>query len=488
MTARPRVLTIDVGSSSARAAVYDATGTAVPGTPTRVPHQLTYGADGAAELRPATVLDSVTQAIDAVLAVLRRDGAGDVDAVALDTMWHSVCGVDAEGGVTVPLLTWADARAGEHAERLRRRLDEPAVHARTGCMLHPSYVPAKLAWLADTAPDAVRATARWLGPGEFLHTQLFGTATTGVSMASGTGLLDVHTCRYDAELLDVLGLAEDRLPPVTEEPARGLLPAWSRRWPELADVPWYPAIGDGAASNVGVGAVGAGRAALTIGTSGAMRLVIATDDVPVPAQLWCYRLDPHRFVIGGALSDGGNLVAWLRRTLQLPADADEQVVTMPVGGHGLTVLPMLAGERGPGWALHATGAVLGLRQATTPLDMYRATLEAVALRFALIEAQLDAAVPGARAVVGTGAALLHNPAWQQILADALGRRLLVADVAESSIRGTALCGLERLGALTLETLAAPPATAVEPDPGRRADYARLLARQVAVHDVLTADE
>src|SRR5439155_1161690 len=88
----------------------------------------------------------------------------------------------------------------------------------------------------------------------------------------------------------------------------------ARRWPALADARWVPAIGDGACSNVGAGAIGRDTASLFLGTSGAMRVVYATDDPPIVEGGWTYRLDASRVVAGGALSNGGNVLTWLART------------------------------------------------------------------------------------------------------------------------------------------------------------------------------
>jgi gluconokinase len=229
----------------------------------------------------------------------------------------------------------------------------------------------------------------------------------------------------------------------------------------------FPALGDGACSNVGVGAVGHGRAALTIGTSGAARVVYAVEATEAKPGLFLYRLDERRFCEGGALSDGGNLHAWLRGTL---AEFDAtQLAGRPAAGHGLVFLPFLGGERSLGWDASRRGLVHGLSFATTPLDLVQAALEGVCYRFADV---LDA-LGDLDSVVVTGGALLANPAWVQILADVLGRRLEVSAAPEGSARGAALVALEGLG-FTIP--AAPVARMVEPRADRFAIHER--ARQV----------
>jgi gluconokinase len=125
------------------------------------------------------------------------------------------------------------------------------------------------------------------------------------------------------------------------------------------------------------------------------------------------------------------------------------------------VLPLWGGERNPGWADHARGAIVGLNLDTRPIDVLRACMEAVALRFGEIDRILRQAMPSAREVIATGGALLHSPAWMQILADVLGRPVLASAELEASSRGAALLALETLG--LLET----PLAEMEPRTTRR---------------------
>ena len=318
--------------------------------------------------------------------------------------------------------------------------------------------------------------AVWVSPGEYVHRRLLGDAAASVSMASGTGLFDQHACEWDGELAAELGV-EDKLPAIDDAPREGLTGDWAERWPALANVPWFPAWGDGATSNVGAGCVTKDRAALMIGTSGALRVLDRAEPPEPPPSLWCYRADAERPLLGGSLSDGGSVVAWLRSLTQLPEpeEAEREIAKMAPDSHGLTMLPLLSGERGPGWSDRAGAAIEGLTAATTPLDLLRAGLEAVALRFAL----LDADLPGDHTVVATGGGLANSPAWTQIVADALGRPVAHSGVAEGSSRGAAVMALEALGEQPGE---APVGETFEPDPEATETYRAALERQQALYE------
>lgn len=363
---------------------------------------------------------------------------------------HSLVAVDAGGNALTPILGWRDTRSAGGAEWLARRLDGEAVHARTGAFLHPSFWPAKLAWLAEAQAEIFRGAARFVSFADYLH----GRAETSLGMASTSGLLDLTTLDWDEELLATLGVDRGRLP-------------------RIADVPLWP---DAACSNAGAGCTTRERAALMVGTSGALRVVYETERPQPKPGLFLYLADRGRVVEGGALSDGGNLYEWLGRTL---ADSSGSLGERDPRSHGLVFLPFLGGERSTGWNPEARGTVHGLTFETTPLDLRQAAFEGVAFRFAAIADLL----PDLSEVVATGGGLLRDRAWIQIMADALARPVAVSGVAEASLRGAAVLALERLGH---EAAEAPTAEVVEPRPDRADAYRAAREEQQRLYDVLYA--
>lgn len=433
-----RVLALDIGSSSVRAALVDRDGGVAPGSLSQLPVELDAAPGGRSGIGLDHVRDVAEQVIDQTLA---SDAARDrIVAVGVSTFWHSLVALDRAGRPLAEVLTWADTRSFAEASELREHLDAEAVRQRTGCSLHASYLPAKIRWLRRHHSDLLDRAARLVSCAQALTSAWLGSDATSISMASGSGLLDRLAGIWDAELLDVLGIDAEQLGPILSDPE--LLPsvtvAYAERWPALRGVPWRAPIGDGAASNVGAGCLSAGRLALMVGTSGALRRCQPGEPVaPIPDGLWRYLLDHQHTVTGGALSEGGNIYAWLDETLRLPAVAESEAalrIAVP-GQHGLTVLPFWSGERSPGWAGHATATLSGMRLHTTALDILQACLEAIAYRFAAV---YDLLATGDEEVIATGGALRASPAWQQILADVLGVPLRVSSTRESSLRGAAL--------------------------------------------------
>jgi gluconokinase len=481
------VIALDVGSSSARALAFDAEGRGL-GLECQRPYEPATTADGGVEIDADRLVALAADALDGLVAALGRQAAAVV-AVATSTFWHTLLGLGDDGRPRTPVYSWADTRSAAAVDALRARIDEKAYHARVGCRLHTSYLPARLWWLRERDPGAARAVRHWVSFGEYLGLRLFGELRTSVSMASGTGLFDQWARRWDPATLDALGLGPEQLGPIVDldRPFRGLRPEFAGRWPALARVPWLPALGDGACSNVGAGCTTPGRAALMVGTSGAMRVCLAAETVAIPDGLWCYRVDGRRLLLGGSLSNGGSLYAWLTETLRLPPaeEVERQLRDMAADAHGLTVLPFLAGERSLGWVAGARAAVVGVSLATRPLDILRAGLETVAYRFALIHERLRDACPDLREVVATGGALLASAAWTAIMADTLGVPLTPSTEVEASSRGAALLASEALGLIpAVEAIPAGVGPPIEPDRARHARYRAGLARHRALYDLL----
>ncbi|HEU5099083.1 MAG TPA: gluconokinase [Roseiflexaceae bacterium] len=502
----PFILTIDAGTSSARALLYDARGRAVEGLVAQERYSIHSSADGAVEDDPDAALERIWRCVDAALA---QAGplASQIRGVAVDTLVSNILPIDAAGQPLAPLITYADTRNDADATELRRALDERAVQQRTGCLLRTSYWPARLAWFRRTLPEIWCSTARWITLGEYLELRLFGCCRAGSSVASWSGLLDCQRIEWDAPLLGVLGISADQLSPLADasEPLSGLANSFASRWPALRDVPWFPAIGDGAAANLGSGCTGPDRLALTVGTTGAMR-VVQPQVAEVPAGLWCYRVDRRRALLGGATSEGGNVYAWMQDTLKLSgAEATERALAdLPPDGHGLTVLPFLAGERSPGWAGDVRATISGLGLNTTPIEILRAGLEAVAYRFALIFERLEAGglsngagspnpaasrQPPASAIIASGGSLLSSPTWLQIIADTLGHPILASDEPEATSRGTALLALESLGVIgSIDELPASTSATYQPNAANHEIYRAAIDRQRELYRQLIGEE
>jgi gluconokinase len=488
----PLVLALDVGTSSTRTLLFDAKGASISNVHAQRPYQLTVTSEGEVSVDADALLAVVIQTMDDVLSAA-GSLAEQIGAVAIDTFWHGLLGVDAHGKPLMPLITWEDTRPQQAALELRKELDEEAIHARTGARFHASYWPAKLRWLAKAQPDIFSQVHEWLSFGEYLHRKLLGRSVCSLCMASATGLLNTRKRQWDEELMQVLRVRPEQFPTLGDvrDGIEGLSLECANKWPALRAVPWYPAVGDGATACVGSGCASIENWSMTIGTSSAMRVVVKPEQVVPPMGLWLYLIDTNRAVLGGALSEGGNLLSWLDTILKLPSleQAEPLVADLPPDGHGLTILPFITGERSLGWHAEARMTITGLSSHTSPADLLRAAMEALAYQLDGVYTQLRESLSVQEGVtprvIASGGALLGSKTLQQVIADTLGAPIYPSRDREASVRGAALLALEALGVIP-DIAQIPPNLdqPTMPEAKNQAIYKRAEERQLKLYQVL----
>ncbi|MEV6707925.1 FGGY family carbohydrate kinase [Micromonospora wenchangensis] len=437
------ILALDLGTSSVRGLVLDADADPLPGALARRRVQLTVAGDGTGTLDAAGYLAGLTECLDELAAAghLR-----DVGLVAVCAQWHSVLPLDRSGDPLGPVLTWLDTRATP-PPGASGPADPQDFHARTGAWWHRCYWSVRLPWLRESTAGVTR----FAGLVEYVLGRLLDDAPMSVSMASGTGLLDLSRLAWDDEAVAVAGVRPGELPELAPMDWQGRLRAeHARRWPQLAGARWAAPVGDGAASNVGSGCVDPRRAAVTVGTSAAVRLVqrvpAGSPLPPLPASLWRYRVDHEHVVTGAAYSSGGNLFAWADRELRLPQGPDLDAALARIAPDGvLPANPRLGGDRPPGLAPAGSGELRGLSFSSTGVDILAGLMTGlcrmVADDLAVLESGVDAPVE----VVLGGGAVTASAWWRTAFAAALAPRP-VRHRAEREIgaTGAALVALGRV--------------------------------------------
>ncbi len=440
----PLVLGLDVGSTATRGSLFDAAGRPVAEHRYKIPHAFTSAADGTSTI-------DADQVVDEIAAIVQRLATPElisrIGGVGLDTFASSLVGVDAAGKAITPTYTYADSRCSRQVTELLLDLDEAAVQQRTGARLHTSYLAPRLRWLAETEPATFAKVRSWLSIGEYAYLRLLGTTAAGTSTAAWSGLLNRFTGEWDDEILAAAGISAATLSPV-HDPDQPLLPrpgSPAADWPTVAAIPWFPPVSDGIASNLGAGATDASTVVASAATSGALRVLVHELPEQLPAGLWCYRIDRHRSLLGGALNDVGRAISWLEATLQLPepSELDRALIAEPESTTPL-VLPYFSGERSTGWAANARAHISGISAATTPTALFRGTFEGIALAYSRVAAQLREVAGQTRRILASGRIAADWPSWLQVLADALDAPVTPIVIKRSTLHGTALLALETL--------------------------------------------
>jgi gluconokinase len=486
-----RALAVDLGSSSVRAIVFETAGAgelvAVEGALAKRPRHLTSDEPGQATFDAEDYLADLVSCID---ELHDRGDLEGVEEVAMDCQWHSVMAVGRDGGPVSDVVSWADTRPDRPLPGTPSDVLEE-LRQRTGCAFSPMYWTWRVPWLRAVSTGA--QPHRFLGFSEYVGLKLLDDPSMSVSMASGTGLLATVARDWDDQALELASAGRGALAPLAKPGWRGELGSqWRRRWPALADAPWHPALGDGAAANLGVGCDRPDQAAMTVGTSAAVRSVRRGPDTSrLPTGLWRYCVDDERTVTGAAFSSGGQLYRWALSLweggsfsapeedgtgsdpLGLSASVRYDVsVPVPAGSDGVLVLPWHAGTRPPAPGVPAgRGAVVGLGLGHGGAHIVSAAVEAVCFQLAggLSDLESSAGPEPAPAtsltgreprqvpakvpveVVVNGGAVEGSRWWKQRLAAALARPVLCSSVPETTARGAAADALRvELGARGIE--------------------------------------
>ncbi len=494
MHPKPYILAVDIGSSAVKAGLYDRDANALPKTFASIPHQQRTAADGTHEEDALDVLRASEVAIDRALD-LAGDAAEHIAAVGFDAMASTILGLDARQNPVTPVFTYADTRTSQDVESLHQTIDVDAAYQRTGVMQHTSYVPGRVMWMRRTDPETFARITKWTDISTFIFTRWFGSTNVpaSYSVSAWSGLLNRHELNWDATLLDAIGLEASNLPRLApySEGQSGLCPIYSMRWPQLAEVPFFLAVGDGAAVNIGSGCTDRRNIALTVGTTAAMRLVVdhPNDQSPpqVPKGLWGYILRGDRTLLGGAFSEGGNVVEWALNNFKLPSldDLNDELERTRPDAHGLTVLPFIAGERAVGWSTNASGVINGVRVSTTGLDILQALMESVAYRFSLVADLLRDEMDDDRVFIAGGGAMTNSPWWLQTMADVLQGEVHVPAEEQATSRGAAILALNALGIWADLNDVMPQIAAVyEPRHEYRSVYEEAVQRQTELYDAV----
>jgi gluconokinase len=484
------VIGVDIGTTSTKAVAFDKAGNVLGAHTAGYP--LEEPAPGQAVQNPARIFAAVLEVIRVTSAE-----AGDrwrIAGLAFSAAMHSLIALDDARQPITPSVTWADVRASAQAERLRSIPGGLELHRRTGTPLHPMSPLPKLVWFRETEPETFRRARHWVGIKEYVLLRLCGELVMDWSMASATGLLNLEALDWDEEALSIAGVTREQLPPlVSTKHVLPTLTADSATATGLpAETPVVVGASDGTLANLGLGAVRPGVAVCSIGTSGALRVVVERPAVDPRGRVFCYALTPGRWVVGGAINNGGVVLEWAGDALapDLGDDAYEKLLAeaaaVPPGSGGLLMLPYLLSERAPHWSALPRGAYVGLTRGHQRRHLVRAALEGVCLQLDVVLRSMEAAGNEVHEIRATGG-FAQSELWKQILADALGMEIGFPAGHEGSSFGATLLGMEALGIVESFDVAADLVRidhTVKPNSDAAATYDALLPVFTDLYDAL----
>lgn len=396
-----------------------------------------------AEQDPALWWDGTIHAVRTAIAQAGAD-ASQVAAVGLTGQMHGAVLLDAADRVLRPAILWNDQRTAHACDEIRAAVGPERLIEITGNDAVTGLTAPKLVWVRDHEPDVWDRIAHVLLPKDYVRLRLTGEHALDKADGAGTLLFDLAARDWSPEVLDALRIPRAWLPPTFEGPAvTGSVTATAAAATGLrAGTPVVAGGGDQSANAVGVGAVGPGVVALSLGTSG---VVFAATTSPLHDPLgrvhaFCHALPARWHLMSVMLSAAGSL-RWFRDTFAGGEPYDTLVATaadVPVGSSGLLFLPYLSGERSPHPDPDARGAFVGLTLSHDRRHLLRAVLEGVAfgLRDGL-DLMVAGGMPAPSQVRASGGGIA-SPLWRQVLADVLDAEIATVNTVEGAAFGAAL--------------------------------------------------
>ncbi|MEJ7644352.1 MAG: gluconokinase [Chryseolinea sp.] len=442
------VIGIDIGTGSTKAVAVNYVGKIIETS--QVSYPILEPEPTFSEQEPEAIWHSFIKCIEGIINTL-----GDQpSAIVLGSAMHSLIPIDGEGKPLMNMITWADNRSALVAERVRRSQDGEILYEETGTPIHAMSPLCKILWLKENATSLFNQASRFVSIKEYIWFKLFGVYEVDFSIASATGLFNINRNEWNDRSLKVCGIRATQLSKAvpTDYRREGLQRGIADLLSIKTDTPFIVGASDGCLANLGSFAIESGTAALTIGTSGAIRVATHKPSINFRAMTFNYRLFDNVFISGGPINNGGIALKWyaesfLKISLASPSDYDkllDAIDTTPAGSNGLIFLPYLLGERAPIWNSQASGAFFGIRNYHSQTHFTRAVIEGISMAlYSIMNAMESSGLAITKVHVSGG--FVHSEGWLQILADVFNKPIVLIHDEDASAIGATFLGLKVLG-------------------------------------------
>jgi gluconokinase len=434
------VLGLDIGTGSVKAVALTPAG--------KVLHsgQVFYTTPGKTEQDVELIWQAFLQCIRETVTTIQTAP----QAIGLSSAMHSILGVGKEGQPLTKAILWSDTRSTEIAQGLRGTLLGEQLYLATGTPIHSMSPLCKIRWWQENDPATFSAAYKFISIKEALWHRLFGEFVIDYSLATATGMFNHRQLRWDDAALSFAGITPEKLShPV---PATYQKTNLSSEVATLLGIPtgtpFFMGASDGCLANLGSLCLSSDVAAVTIGTSAAVRIT-TKNPVQKPEQMiFNYLLEEGTYVSGGAINNGGNVFQWLLNNLFIGHasvktydDLFGLLASVKAGSEGLLFLPYLHGERAPIWDEKSCGVYFGLKARHGLAHMARAAAEGVGFALYQILSLLEEACGPVRQLRVSGG-LVEASAVMQLLADITNKEVVVQQTDDASAIGAAMLVLK----------------------------------------------
>ncbi|MCB2296562.1 gluconokinase [Clostridium tagluense] len=447
---------LDIGTSSTKAIAFDLLGNVI--SKCNIGYPILNPKSSWSEQDPGEMFEAVTNSIKSVASENTKKG-NKLLGVSFSSAMHGIMAVNENGDKLTDCIIWADTRSVEYSERIKNSKIGHEIYMRTGTPIHPMSPLCKLAWMKDNMELIFKKTYKFISIKEYVFFKLFGKYVVDYSIASATGLFDIYDFQWNKNSLQVAGISEDKLstPVSPTQVFKGLDKKYADLMGIDLETPFIIGGSDGCLANLGANAIKPGDAAVTIGTSGAIRIIADKPKNDESERIFSYILTENRFVLGGPVNNGGIIFRWFRdnfsqlevtRAETLGIDTYElltkEASKVPAGSNGLIFLPYLLGERAPHWDANSKGVFFGINITHKREHFLRALLEGVIFGVYSVGKALEETTGNIDTIYATGG-FVRSELWVQMLADVFNKKVVIAESYESSCLGAVVLGMKAIG-------------------------------------------
>jgi gluconokinase len=441
------LLSIDIGTTRSKAMFYTKDKGIVSQDEESYPAY--YPKPGFVEQNPEEVFAAVLKLIKRIMSNSNISSKA-VTALCLGGVYQSLIPVDINGNALSNAILWSDSRSLIQNERLRAKIDTEEYKKQTGCSLHPIYFPSRILWLKEKMPEIYNKTAKFISIKEYIIHKIFGVFQVDHSIASGTGLWNMHKKSWDQDILTELKVKETQFSESIEPVSfisKGLKGEFASITGLLTGTPCIAGASDGALSHLGSAGVGADRISLTVGTGAALRKSIFSPSIISNSEAWCYYLADDIWLAGGVLLNAGNVFRWFADNLMPYVNGikeiyklmDKYAAEAQPGSDGLLFIPLLNGERSPEYRPDAKGVIYGFTLAHSRSQITRSMMEGLAYNIYTVYKMLS---PDFSAEIFASGGSFNSAIWLKLLSDFLGKDIWMPKIKETAAWGGIILGLK----------------------------------------------
>jgi len=381
------VITIELGTNAVRVFAFDLHGTLVGSA--RGSYPTFHPEPDCSEQDPEQLFITMLYVLKNFLNETVHAQKYKVVTICFSAAMHSVLAIDKNGVPIGNAITWADNRGKQEATTLKNSVAGKTIYNATGTPIHPMSPLIKITWMKNKDQDRFKKTWKFVSIKSYIIQQLTGDYVLDYSLASATGLFNIHTLKWDADALAHAGVTADRLPELVSvfNAAGKLRREYQSSLGLSANTKIITGSSDGCMATLGAGVWGEGKATITIEDSGAMRVVGKEILKDAQQRFFNYVLTEDYYVSGGPTNNGGVIFEWFAKQFgdfkyaydiencmeELINDASK----VAAGSEGLLFLPYLLGERAPIWDANARGVYFGLNINHQQKHFLRATIEGI---------------------------------------------------------------------------------------------------------------